>query len=232
MFFLLFRGFCRRIKFYVIQLFDTLFVVGGIADLLNHRDNGAEGEERTGGRYDDHNGRVVTAEDVDAHKGARADDLTNGGYHKKGKGEAKTHGKTVDGGGQYLVLGGKRLGARQDDTVDNDEGNEKSQGLIQGIEIGTHQKLDGSDKARDDDDVRGDTNLLGNKLAQKGDKDVGANEHRGCRKSHTDGVVHRRGGGKGRAHSEELNKNGVVVKNTALELTEKACFFHGGTPFS
>ena len=83
------------------------------------------------------------------------------------------------------------------------------------------KKLNCRYKARNDNDVSCNTNLLGNKFSQKRNKQIGANEYGGCRQAHTNAIGDRGGGCQHGTHTEKLYKNGVACQYSFFEYRTK-----------
>ena len=191
---------------------------GEIFSFINSGGNKTEGQECTGRKDKDQCGLECGGGDTETEPCAGTENFTYGCDQNQCGGEAESHRKTVNRGRKNGVLGCVRFCTGKNDAVDDDQRDIKTQCVIERREERFHQKLDRGDKAGNDDDIGSDTDFLGDKLAEQGNKDIGTDENCGCRKSHADGVGN---GGRccqRRTHAEELHKNGILIDNAVFDL--------------
>ena len=76
------------------------------------------------------------------------------------------------------------------------------------------QQVDHAHEGGDDDDVAGDTHLVGDDVFQRRDEHVGHQQHEGRGRAHAQGVGHRGGDGERRTAAQHQNQGGVFFEET------------------
>ena len=104
------------------------------------------------------------------------------------------------------MLACEHFGSAEDYTVYNDEREISAERREQVGQVCVHQHLDNRNEPRNYDDVGGNAHLIGNNLAERGDRHVGADENYCRRNTHAERTGYRVGDGEGRAGSENQHE--------------------------
>ena len=94
------------------------------------------------------------------------------------------------------------------------------------------QQIHDGHEGGDDGDIRRQADLIGDHLAQRGDGDVGADQHKGGRKAHAEGIGHRRGQGQRGAGAQHEAEGGVVAKQSVQRNLLESLTGHASPPCS
>ena len=198
------------------------------ADAVDEREKKPEGDEPAGGKDGERDGPWVEPLHGDVapdRQSASADDLADRRNEREGQREANAAPEAVGKRVENAVLRGKRLGTAKYDAVHDDQRDEDAERSGEIGKICLHQKVDGRDERRDDDDVAGNVDGGRYYLPQRRDETVGADEDERRRKAHAERVFKTRGNGERRAEPEHKPENGIVLENPVPK--RQPCFHTG-----
>ena len=118
---------------------------------------------------------------------------------------------------QRWILGGESFNAGEHDAVGDDERDENPQHYIQFMEIGVEHQVNGGDQCGDDEDENRNADFVRDKIAQRGNGDVGErHDDDGCKREHD--TVYRIGGDSQQgAKTENLDERGVLLPDAVAD---------------
>ena len=215
------------------SLLGLLFLFALGQGPLHQGDQGAQGQEAAD-RQSQQLDAELLGEDGDAGGAAQsaaaqqaaaelagAQQLAEHAHDDQDDGIADALADAVHRGSAHRVLGGKGLGTAQDDAVHHDQGDEHAQGVGQGGNERLEQQVHAGNEAGDNHDEAGDTDLIGDDLAQQRDENVGKGQDDQHGHAHAQAVEERRGDGHGGAHTQQLHQHGVLGDQALFELLAK-----------
>lgn len=155
-------------------------------------------------------------------KRARAADLAHRRDEREGEREADSAPEPVRKRIKDPVLARERLGAAEDDAVDDDERDEDAERGRERRQVSLHEQIDRGHERRDDDDVARDVHRRGNHLAERRHQPVRADQDERRREPHADRVLKRCRHRQRRAQPEHQPKRRIVLENPVPEC--QPCF--------
>ena len=139
----------------ILQIYDS-----SILQLVNDGDEEAEGDECTRRQHEEQDvarlGQQGQTEDA-----AVAEELTADAEECQTQRESETDAYSVEERGYGRLLGGEALSTSEDDTVDDDQRDEESQGRVDIRQVGLDDHLKDCHEGSNHDDEYGYANLVG-----------------------------------------------------------------------
>ena len=113
---------------------------------VHQRQEKPQGNEGPWGQDHDQQWIKPGAKRGDTEEGSVTQNLSNGPQHQEREGKANSHPEPIGHGIRKGVFRGEGLSPPKDDTVDDNEGNEETQGLMElKKEASHHQVHDGNE---------------------------------------------------------------------------------------
>ena len=156
--------------------------------LAGNGDENTEDEEAAGRKQEDDDGIHEIGEDRDTKHGTGTQQFTNDTHGEQCGSKTNAHANAIDDGGQNLVLAGVHFGTAENDAVNNDQRQENAQGSVQIREVSLNEHLHDGNETGDDGDKSGDTNLVRNDIAEKGNNSIGTDQNQRSGQAHTNGI--------------------------------------------
>src|SRR5690606_20200601 len=181
-------------------------------------DEQADQEEGTGGQQQEAVGHVPAAgthnrQDLDAEQLAGAEQLPHERHRDEDEAVAEAVADTVEEARDRWVLHGECLGATHHDAVGDDKADEHRQLLADVIGHRLDDLIHHDHQGGDDGHLHDDADAAGDMVADQRHEQVGEGGYQGQRNAHHQGHLHAGGDRQGRADTENLQGDGVVIEN-------------------
>ena len=157
-----------------------------VVDIVEHPQQDTRGEKRSGRQDHDQDIGVSGTQYLVSKDLTRTEDLTACAQEEKGEGKAHSHPEAVHNRTQHRVPGSESLRTSQYKAIDNDKGDEESQGLVQLMDPRVHGQVHDGDKRSDDDDEGRYPDFARDDVPEGGYDRVGAHQDERRGQSHAD----------------------------------------------
>ena len=196
-----------------------------LAEAVDQECHGKAEHHEAAGRLGDDADLIAFGNDADAEEGAGTEKFSHHGDADDDDGIAAAHAEAVKKGIHHAVLAREHFRAAEHDAVDDDQGKEDAERVVQVGQERFHDHLHQGHEGCDDHDEAGDADLVRDHFPQQGNDDVGADQNEGQRHAHAESALDGHGDRKHGAAAEQKDQDGVLFKD-AVDKDLPFSLFH------